>query len=742
MSHETIAGALSRGRHSTHRIHLTLAVLTAALIIFAALGASTANAAFKATGWSLGASTSQAGGHPAYTVSASIDAAAGDASGDDLQNLQIELPTGLLFNPQAIATPCATTDFNADKCGAATQVGSISVSYRVSGKIYTATGSVYSITPDSNSVINFGFIVRPSSSFQKFFFKSGSATGLTTVRSGLDKDYGLTIQVPDIPRTVRSTIGLSSSMTISNISITFNPRANATQTGAYFTFAPTRCSAANSRATFTSYAGVSQTFAAGYVPTGCDKVPMSPDFTIRSLNTASGQATGINATVKVPTADAAIQQSHVSDVAVTLPKGTTVNLDVLNALTACSDLYLSYDACPAESQIGTATVDVPFLPAPMTGKIYLTGKDPITFGYVLWGARNTYAILRGSAGIENGGVTAKFQTLPQVPWRSANMEFSSTLVNNPTYGCPNATAWAYVNGYSGAGAILGGVYPQTGCPPPDTTITQTYASPIGNKTPQFTFVATPAEGSTFKCRVDTGAWTDCTSPYTIPAVADGGHTFYARAFNGSGAGDNTPAYTRFVVDTTKPVIDITSPTAGQVVTTSDVPLTFTTESGADNYCRLDTGAVKSCATSSTLTGVADGAHNVRVFSVDQAGNLACRSGVHRAGPAPADRGPSRPDSELDDRHQPTGARLHRHQPDRSRDRQHSLHRLLRLLRVRLRVRGLPQGLQERRRIPPRREDVLPPADRRHRRQRPDRLGFGAVQVGSVPAVLAGSLRRR
>ena len=42
-------------------------------------------------------------------------------------------------------------------------------------------------------------------------------------------------------------------MTISNVTITLNPRSGATQNGSYFTFSPTRCSAANSRATFSSY---------------------------------------------------------------------------------------------------------------------------------------------------------------------------------------------------------------------------------------------------------------------------------------------------------------------------------------------------------------------------------------------------------------------------------------------------------------------------------------------------------
>lgn len=620
MSHGTIAGALSRGRHS-NRIYLALVAFATALVVGAALGAVTANAAFKATGYSMGVSSTQAAAHPALTFSANIDPLAGDASGDDLSNLRLELPAGMLFNPEAIATPCPTADFNADRCAAPTQVGSIAVSFRAGGKINTATGSVYSITPDSNSVINFGFVVRATTSFQKFFFKSGQATGLTTVRSGLDQDYGLTIEVPNIPRTIRSSWGINTSMTISNITISFNPRANATNSGGYFVFAPTRCDAASSRATMTSYAGASQSFASAYVPTGCDQVTATPGFSINSLNTAAGEPTGINATVTMPTSDQAIQQSHVRDVAVTLPQGTTVNLDVLNALDECSDLYLSYDACPDSSQIGTVAVNVPFLPAPMTGKIYLTGSSPITFGYVLWGARNTYAILRGSAGISNGGVTAKFEMLPQVPWSSANMQFTSTLVNNPDNSCPNATAWANIAGYSGAGAIYGALYSQTNCPPPDTTITSGPEGLTNYRTPSFTFTATPAANATFKCKVDANPWVACTSPFTTATLAEGPHTFNARAFNSEGIGDFTPASRKFTLDTTPPTITITSPTDGQVVTSGDVQLNFTTETDAADYCRLDSGAITSCTSPVNYSNVSDGAHKIRIISRDLAGNL-------------------------------------------------------------------------------------------------------------------------
>ncbi|MFT4049513.1 MAG: hypothetical protein QM648_06705 [Solirubrobacterales bacterium] len=612
------AVASDRVGSSTLWIQIFFAI-AAALSAVLAIGAPPAGAAFTATGWSQTPSTTQAGGHPSVTFAGAINAAAGDANGDDLSQLQIDLPAGLMLNPQAVTTPCATVSFNSDACPTSTQVGTITISYRIGSITSTSTGAVYSITPDANSVINFGFVVRPTN-YQKFLFTSGRATGLTTVRSGLDADYGLSILVPNIPRTIKSTIGLSTAMTISNIAITLNSRTGSGQTGGYFVYAPTRCDAANSRATFTSYAGAQQSFAAGYAPTGCDKLPMDPDFTIKSDNASAGQATGISATVKVPTAEAAIQQTNLKNIQVTLPSGTTVNLGVLNATGLCTEVQLAADGCPATAKIGTANVNVPFLPAAMTGEIYLTSRSPIEFAYIVRGARGTIAILRGSAGIENNGVTASFQTLPQVPWSSATLSFSATFVNNPANSCPYATAWGYFTGYSGAQSIIGALYPQTNCPP-DTTFTATPGDYVGTKTPQFYFNSNPA-GANFQCRVDSGAWTACASPYTVPTLSEGQHSFGVRAVGATGAADPTPATRSFTVDVTPPAIDISSPSDGATLTGTTVTLNFTTEAGAVSYCRLDLGAITECNGTQTYSNLTDGAHKIRVISRDLADNLA------------------------------------------------------------------------------------------------------------------------
>ncbi len=64
--------------------------------------------------------------------------------------------------------------------------------------------------------------------------------------------------------------------------------------------------------------------------------------------------------------------------------------------------------------------------------------------------------------------------------------------------------------------------------PPDTSITSGPSGPTNDNTPTWDFSSTEA-GSTFECRIDTGAFTSCASPYTPSALSDGSHTFEVRA---------------------------------------------------------------------------------------------------------------------------------------------------------------------------------------------------------------------
>ncbi|MFL5755338.1 MAG: Ig-like domain-containing protein, partial [Chloroflexota bacterium] len=87
---------------------------------------------------------------------------------------------------------------------------------------------------------------------------------------------------------------------------------------------------------------------------------------------------------------------------------------------------------------------------------------------------------------------------------------------------------------------------------PNTIIGSTPTNPSNDTAPSFSFSSSEA-GSTFECRVDTGSWCSCTSPYTLsPALGAGSHTFDVRASDPAGNTDASPASHTWTIDLTAP----------------------------------------------------------------------------------------------------------------------------------------------------------------------------------------------
>jgi hypothetical protein len=90
---------------------------------------------------------------------------------------------------------------------------------------------------------------------------------------------------------------------------------------------------------------------------------------------------------------------------------------------------------------------------------------------------------------------------------------------------------------------------------PDTAIDSGPASPSNDTTPTFGFASNEA-GSTYECRLDSGAFSPCSPPFTGAPLADGAHAFEVRAIDRVANVDPSPASTTFVVDTAAPVVSI------------------------------------------------------------------------------------------------------------------------------------------------------------------------------------------
>ena len=133
-------------------------------------------------------------------------------------------------------------------------------------------------------------------------------------------------------------------------------------------------------------------------------------------------------------------------------------------------------------------------------------------------------------------------------------------------------------------------------------------------TVEFTTAGNP---TTIECRVDSGAFGSCTSPFT-GSVVEGTHTISVRVTDAA-TNSSITTTASFVVDTTPPTVTIT----GQPVALSNNndPAVVFTHTGASTQCQVDTGAFASCTSPHMFTNVADGSHTITVRSQDAAGNF-------------------------------------------------------------------------------------------------------------------------
>jgi hypothetical protein len=75
--------------------------------------------------------------------------------------------------------------------------------------------------------------------------------------------------------------------------------------------------------------------------------------------------------------------------------------------------------------------------------------------------------------------------------------------------------------------------------PPNTTIDSGHSGTVKSREATFTFSSSEA-GSTFECSLDSGAFSECSSPKTYTGLANGSHTFSVRAIDAAGNIDPTP----------------------------------------------------------------------------------------------------------------------------------------------------------------------------------------------------------
>jgi hypothetical protein len=127
-------------------------------------------------------------------------------------------------------------------------------------------------------------------------------------------------------------------------------------------------------------------------------------------------------------------------------------------------------------------------------------------------------------------------------------------------------------------------------------------------------------GSTFSCKLDSGAAAACTSPKGYSGLAAGSHTFTLTATDPAGNA-SSPASFAWTIDLTPPVATITSsPTNPTTQTTASISFS-SSKAGSTFSCQLDSGAAAACTSPQSYTGLATGSHTFTVTATDPVGNV-------------------------------------------------------------------------------------------------------------------------
>jgi hypothetical protein len=206
-----------------------------------------------------------------------------------------------------------------------------------------------------------------------------------------------------------------------------------------FMFNPTHCAPGSFSGTATSTQGTTVPIASPFDVVGCKGLGFAPKFSV-STSGRSSRANGASLTARLSYPAAAQgSQSNITRVKVDLPKQLPSRLTTLQKACTSAQFETNPAGCPAASKIGTATVNTPVLPVPLSGPAIFVSHGGEAFPsltLVLQGDGVTVDIV-GTTFISKAGITSStFKTVPDVPFATFTLtlpqgKYSALAANLP-----------------------------------------------------------------------------------------------------------------------------------------------------------------------------------------------------------------------------------------------------------------------------------------------------------------------
>ena len=243
---------------------------------------------------------------------------------------------------------------------------------------------------------------------------------------------------------------------------------------------------------------------------------------------------------------------------------------------------------------------------------------------------------------------------PAVSFTAASNFVAGSLPSSIAFGRFNGDSFddlAVANQASNSISILFRAVDTT---PPETVIDSGPSGPTNDATPTFTF-SSDESTSTFRCRVDNGAFVACSSPHTTATLSTGTHAFEVRATDDAGNTDATPAARSFAVDTAAPSAPVLSATVPSSPANDNSPKVTGTAEAGSTVSLYRAPSVADCTPANLLAsgtaaalaspGIAvalpdNSTTTLRAAATDAAGNVSgCSFSLIYAEVSPAGSGP-------------------------------------------------------------------------------------------------------
>ena len=394
-------------------------------------------------GWGVdafGMPAHRAGSHPDLTTAidlSTLRTQLGPGPGGQLKDVTVDLPPGLIGNPNATPTCTATqlNDLTGPKCPPESQVGSAGFSYFVSGLSSEFYGPL--------QVFN---MVPPEGVAARFAFNSGQVVVSIDAVLRTGGDYGVTAKVSNTSQTLAVTGTMLTLWGVPADPSHDGLRGRAvTSPRVPFITTPTSCTGQplTTKLSINSWeqpdvlhsaSASTNSDGSPTVNDGCDQLAFTPEVTAVPTTSRPDAASGLAVTIDSPQNldnPDGLASAHLRNVKVTLPEGMTINPGAADGLAACSDeqLGLSNDhpvACPDGAKIGTVTATTPVLKETLTGDVYLRSQasndpesgDMFRMALVLENKeRGVLVKLAGGVKVNTttGRIVTEFDNNPQLP---------------------------------------------------------------------------------------------------------------------------------------------------------------------------------------------------------------------------------------------------------------------------------------------------------------------------------------